>query len=67
MKTVMKKIFSLMLVAVLLVSAVPFAASADETIPLALTPGEEYTVNDAFVKAHYTGSGTPTVSRRYCA
>ena len=30
MKTVMKKIFSLMLVAVLLVSAVPFAASADE-------------------------------------
>ena len=29
MKTVMKKIFSLMLVAVLLVSAVPFAASAD--------------------------------------
>ena len=31
MKTVMNKIFSLMLVAVLLVSAVPFAASADET------------------------------------
>ena len=30
MKTVMKKIFSLMMVAVLLVSAVPFAASADE-------------------------------------
>ncbi len=34
MKTVMKKIFSLMLVAVLLVSAVPFAASASEAIPV---------------------------------
>ena len=36
MKTVMKKIFSLMLVAVLLVSAVPFAASAAETYDLSI-------------------------------
>lgn len=60
MKTVMKKIFSLMLVAVLLVSAVPFAASAEEMIPLSLTPGEQYTVNDAFVQAYYTGTDVPT-------
>ena len=48
MKTVMKKIFSLMLVAVLLVSAVPFAASAAEetkAFDLALTAGT-YSVDE---------------------
>ena len=48
MKTVMKKIFSLMLVAVLLVSAVPFAASAAEetkSFELALTAGT-YSVDE---------------------
>lgn len=59
MKTVMKKIFSLMLVAVLLVSAVPFAASADEVtkvFDLTLEPGT-YQV-DAIVAENYTGSST---------
>ena len=60
MKTAMKKLFSLMLVAVLLVGVMPFQASAEEIIPLTLTPGEEYTVNDDFVRNHYTGSGIPT-------
>ena len=48
MKTVMKKIFSLMLVAVLLVSAVPFAASAAEetkAFDLSLTAGT-YSVDE---------------------
>ncbi len=49
MKTVMKKIFSLMLVAVLLVSAVPFAASAAEvnTVATLVCDGTAHTVSYA--------------------
>lgn len=60
MKTVMKKIFSLMLVAVLLVSAVPFVASAAEETKswdLTLTAGETYSV-DEICKQYYSGSST---------
>ena len=61
MKTVMKKIFSLMLVAVLLVSAVPFAASAAEetkAFDLSLTAGT-YSV-DAILAQNCT-----TTSKNY--
>ncbi len=60
MKTAMKKLFSLMLVAVLLVGVMPFQAFAAEPVivNVELEPGE-YTVNDDFITNHYTGSGTP--------
>lgn len=61
MKTVMKKIFSLMLVAILTVSMLPFQASADETVSLyvgeqvyQIAPGS-YTL-DSF--AQYCPEGT---------
>lgn len=61
MKTVMKKIFSLMLVAVMLVSAVPFAASAAEekttAYDLSLEPGT-YSVDALLAEQGYTGSST---------
>ena len=59
MKTVMKKIFSLMLVAVLLVSAVPFAASAAEetkAFDLSLAAGT-YSV-DAILAQNCTTTST---------
>ena len=61
MKTVMKKIFSLLLVAVMLVSAVPFAAFAAEekttAYDLSLEPGT-YSVDALLTAQGYTGSST---------
>ena len=61
MKTAMKKLFSLMLVAVLLVGVMPFQAFAAEPVHIyvELDPGR-YTIDDAFVNDHYDGPGTPT-------
>ena len=61
MKTAMKKLFSLVLVAVLLVGVMPFRAFAAEPVHVyvELEPGR-YTIDDAFVSSHYNGSGTPT-------
>lgn len=61
MKTAMKKLFSLVLVAVLLVGVMPFQAFAAEPVHIyvELEPGR-YTINEDFVKEHYTGSGTPS-------
>ena len=60
MKTVMKKMFCLMLVAVLLVGVMPFQAfAAEETKswPLSLTAGETYSV-DAIKAEKYSGSSS---------
>ena len=60
MKTVMKKMFSLLLVAVLLVGALPFSAfAAEKTLSYALTleAGETYSV-DAIKAEKYSGSST---------
>jgi len=61
MKTVMKKLFSLMLVAVLLVSAVPFGASAAETTEaydLTLTAGQTYSVDTILAENDSTTTST---------
>lgn len=59
MKTAMKKLFSLVLVAVLLVGVMPFQAFASTDVWIELEPGT-YTVNDEFIETYYTGEGTPT-------
>lgn len=55
MKTVCKKLLSIMLVAILLVSAVPFAASADEVSTVSIDIYEVDLENNAVLKGTVTG------------